>query len=373
MNPALELLGGGTRVAAALLVDVEGSAPLPPGASMYIDAAGTVEGSISGGCVETAVIAEAERVLGGEPPRLVTYGISDELAGTIGLTCGGTLHVFVSALEPEDAEVEAAALEAAAHQQPMAVAVAIEGDNAGARLAILDDTIIGSIGTAALNCRVEHDARALLDEGRTAVRRYGADGATVGEDVVVHVRTLAPPRRLLIVGATDFAAALAPIAREIGYAVTIADARARFARSRRFSRAAELVVAWPQDAIAEQHLCPRDALLVFSHDPKFDEPALLAALSTEVGYIGALGSRRTTRERGHRLRAAGVSDAQLARIHAPCGLDIGSATPAETAISILAEIISFRRHRPGKPLQTTRGSIQERQKLDAVRASKQLL
>ena len=247
MSPAVALLRSASRAACALLVEVEGSGPLPPGAAMYIDADGSVEGSISGGCVESAVVAEAERVLAGEPPRLVTYGISDDVAGTVGLTCGGTLHVFVSALESEDCEAEAAALEAAGDQRPAAVAVVIEGNNAGARLTIADDRVIGAIGTAELHRRVEHDARALLDEGRTALRRYGADGSNIGDDVALHIRTFASPRRLLIIGATDFAAALAPIAREVGYAVTIADARARFARSRRFSRAADVVVAWPQE------------------------------------------------------------------------------------------------------------------------------
>jgi xanthine dehydrogenase accessory factor len=373
MNPAIALLRSDSHVACALLVEVEGSGPVAPGAAMYIDADGSVEGSISGGCVESAVVAEAERVLTGEPPRLLTYGISDELAGTVGLTCGGTLHVFVSALEPEDCEAEAAALEAAEDQRPAAIAVPIEGANVGTRLAIIDDMVVGSIGTTALQRRVERDARALLDEGATAIRRYGTDGSNVGEDVALHIRIFAPPRRLLIIGATDFAAALAPIAREIGYTVTIADARARFARSRRFSRAADVIVAWPQDAIAGRGLGPRDAVLVFSHDPKFDEPALRAALKTNVGYIGALGSRRTTRDRELRLRSDGVGDSALARIHAPCGLDLGGATPAETAISILAEIIASRRQRPGVPLRTTDGSIQQRDAVEATLAETQSL
>lgn len=363
MNAAghrLEWLRDGRRVACALLVEIEGSAPLAPGATMLMDEHGGVEGSISGGCVESAVVGEAEQVLAGEPPRLLTYGVSDELAGTVGLTCGGTLHVFVSALDEADAEAEAAVVEAAAKGRPAALATPVEGKGAGARLALVGERVLGSLGSPELDARVGRDARGFLEEGRTAVRRYGADGATIGDDAVVHIRAFAPPRRLVVVGATDFAAALAPIAKELGYDVTIADARERFARSPRFTRSAEVVVGWPQDAIGVQQLGPRDAVLVFSHDPKFDEPALLVALETDAGYIGALGSRRATADRERRLRAAGLDDEMLARIHAPCGLDIGGTTPAETAISVLAEIAAERRRRRGTPLRETEGSIHPR-------------
>ena len=162
---------------------------------------------------------------------------------------------------------------------------------------------------------------------------------------------------MMIVGAIDFSAAIAPIASQIGYAVTICDARDRFARSSRFSSVAEVRIGWPQDVIRDVSLRPRDVVLVFTHDPKFDEPALLAALSTDAGYIGALGSRQTTADREQRLRRAGATDDDLSRIHAPCGLDIGSRTAEETAISVLAEIISMRARRAAAPLRETRGPI----------------
>jgi xanthine dehydrogenase accessory factor len=357
---SLDWLRDGRRVASGLLVDIEGSAPLAPGATMLVDDQGSVEGSISGGCVESAVVQEAEAVLAGAAPRLVTYGVSDELAGTVGLTCGGTLHVFISELAEQDAAAEHAALESAGAGRPAALATLIEGDRPGARLAIVGDTVIGSLGSDALDRRVETDARALLDEGITTLRRYGADGATLGSEVTVHIRAFAPPRTMLVFGATDFAAALAPIAKELGYAVTICDAREPFLRSARFTRAADIVVGWPQDAFVDRELGPRDVVLVFTHDPKFDEPALLAALRTRTGYIGALGSRRTTDERNARLREAGATDADITRIHAPCGLDIGSRTPAETAIAVLAEIIAVSTGRTGAPLRETSGVIKPR-------------
>jgi xanthine dehydrogenase accessory factor len=168
---------------------------------------------------------------------------------------------------------------------------------------------------------------------------------------------------MFIFGAIDFSAALAPFAAQIGYQVTICDARGRFARSSRFSSWANVTVAWPQEALREVELGPRDAVLVFTHDPKFDEPALIAALGTNAGYIGALGSRHTTADRDRRLRDAGVGDADLARIHAPCGLDIGSRTAEETAVSVLAEIIADRADRAGTPLRATSGPIHGRDRV----------
>lgn len=352
----------GRRVALALLVGVEGSAPLPPGATMLIDADGNLEGSITGGCVESAVAQEAEAILAGAPARLLTYGISDELAGTVGLMCGGTVHIFVQTLDGPDRDVVLAALDAVEDGRRAAIATLLDGPQAGAKLAVVDDEPIGSLrGPALLDRSVGRDAQGLLDQGVTTIRRYGADGATMGADLRVHVRAFAPPPQLVVFGANDFSAALAPLAKELGYAVTIGDARERFAGAPRFRRAAEVVVAWPDDLLARRTLGPRDVVLVFTHDPKFDEPALRAALAGGAGYIGALGSRRTTADRNRRLRAAGVTDEQLARIHAPCGLDIGGRTPEETAISVLGEIVAARAGRPGGSLAATSGTIQPRE------------
>jgi xanthine dehydrogenase accessory factor len=347
------------RVVQALLVEVEGSAPLPVGAMMVVDDQGNIEGSITGGCVEGAVVTEAEELLNeGGGAKLLRYGISDELAGTVGLMCGGIVHILVHELAGEAGEVERAVLEAHADGRPTAVATLIDGPSAGARLAVIDDRLIGSLGASDLLDRnVAREAQGLLEEGKTTLRRFGADGATLGDDLRVHIRSYAPPPQMFIVGAIDFSAALAPIAAQIGYQVTISDARDRFARSRRFSSVASVKIGWPQDVMRDVELGPRDAVLIFTHDPKFDEPALIAALSTNAGYIGALGSRQTTADREARLRRAGVSDADLARVHAPCGLDIGSRTAEETAVSVLAEIIAARAQRVGAPLRQTSGPI----------------
>jgi xanthine dehydrogenase accessory factor len=391
------LVGGwlraGRPVVRAVLTGVEGSAPLPPGASLFVTADGAIEGSITGGCVESALAHEAGELLAGGPPRLVTYGISDELAGTAGLTCGGTVHVFLHLLAPGSPQAAAvlAALEAVDAGRPAAIATLLDGADAGATLAVipgdpaasgaagaLDAPAVpaarrseppvagaahaagptGDLGGGLLQASVARDAAGLLDRGITTVRSYGADGATLGAELRVHVRAFAPPPQMLLFGAIDFSAALAPLARELGYRVTISDPRADFARAPRFARAAEVLVGWPQAAYAGRAFGPRDAILVFSHDPRLDVPALLGALASDAGYIGALGSRRTTAERSERLRAAGASERQIARIHAPCGLDIGGRTPEETAISILAEIVAVRSARPAAPLRETGGPIQ---------------
>jgi xanthine dehydrogenase accessory factor len=354
------------RFVQALLVEVEGSAPLPVGAMLIVDEHGSIEGSITGGCVEGAVVEEAEKILatGGEP-KLVTYGISDELAGTVGLMCGGIVHIFIQELRGEAAEVELAALEAHAEGRPVAISTLLDGTSigasAGTRLAVIDDQPVGTLGTFELLDRnVAREARGLLEEGKTTVRRFGAEGATLGDEIPVHTRSFAPPPRMFIFGAIDFSAALAPFASQIGYEVTICDARDRFVRSSRFSSAAHVTVGWPQEVMRDMELGPRDAVLVFTHDPKFDEPALLAAVSTNAGYIGALGSRQTTIDRQRRLREAGATDKDIARIHAPCGLDIGSRTAEETAVSVLAEIIASRARRAGIPLGQTEGPIHSR-------------
>jgi xanthine dehydrogenase accessory factor len=252
-------------------------------------------------------------------------------------------------------------LEAHGAGRTAAVATLLDGPEAGARLSVIDDVVVGSMGRQALLDRnVAREAAGLLQEGKTTIRRFGSDGATLGDDLRVHIRAYAPPPQMWIFGAIDFSAALAPFASQIGYRVRICDARDRFARSSRFSSVAEVLIGWPQEVMRGVALGPRDAVLVFTHDSKFDEPALLAALATDAGYIGALGSRQTTADRERRLRAAGADDADIDRIHAPCGLDIGSRTAEETAVSVLAEIISSRAARVAMPLRETQGPIHSR-------------
>jgi xanthine dehydrogenase accessory factor len=350
------------RFVQALLIEVEGSAPLPEGAMMVIDEHGHIEGSITGGCVEGAVVTEAEALMAGERgPGILTYGISDELAGTVGLMCGGIVHIFIAEPAGADGQTELAALEAHAEGRPAAVATLLDGEHAGARLTVTEDTATGSLaGSELLDRNVTREAQGLLEEGKTTVRRFGADGATLGGDQRVHIRAYALPPQMFIIGAIDFSAALAPFASAIGYQVTIADARDRFASSPRFAAVADVRIGWPQDVMADLELGPRDAVLVFTHDSKFDEPALIAALASGAGYIGALGSRKTTADRERRLLDSGVSEADLARIHAPCGLDIGSRTAEETAVSVLAEIIADRAQRAARPLRQSSGPIHGR-------------
>ncbi|MEO6857987.1 MAG: XdhC/CoxI family protein [Solirubrobacteraceae bacterium] len=359
---AVAWLGQDRRFVQALLVEVEGSAPLPVGAMMLVDERGNIEGSITGGCVEGAIVEEAEAILHGRAgAKLLSYGISDELAGTVGLMCGGIVHIFVCAPDDQAGEVEGAALKAHAEGRPAAIATLLDGETAGARLAIINGEPVGALGHSPLLDRnVTREAQGLLEEGKSTVRRFGSDGATLGDELRVHIRAYAPSPQMFIIGAIDFSAALAPFAAQIGYEVTICDARDRFARSARFSSAARVVVGWPQDVLRDVELGPRDAVLVFTHDPKFDEPALLAALQTDAGYIGALGSRTTAADREARLRRAGATDADIARIHAPCGLDIGSRTAEETAVSVLAEIIAARTQRAAAPLRHSSGPIHSR-------------
>jgi xanthine dehydrogenase accessory factor len=359
LDTALRWLDEGRRVVAATLVETLGSAPLDPGAEMLVDDDGRIEGSVTGGCVEGALVEEAAGVLAGAPPRVATYGISDQQAADVGLMCGGTVKVFVHLLRSPEAM--RAARDAAAAGEPVALATLLDGPSAGAKMAVLEDRVEGSLEHASLlDDSVVRDARGFLDEGRSAVRRYSALGETMGSDLRVAIHAFATPPRMVIFGAIDFSAALARAATEIGYVVTIVDARRAFAQSPRFAEHAEVVISWPDAYLAGQELGPRDAVLVFTHDAKFDEPALTAALAGGAGYIGALGSRRTHAEREERLRAHGVTEDQLARINSPCGLDIGARTPSETAVAVLAEILALRAGRRGGRLAEASGPIHPR-------------
>jgi xanthine dehydrogenase accessory factor len=358
---ALEWLAEGRRVVAALLVETVGSAPLEPGAQLLVDDSGHIEGSVTGGCVEGALVEEAQGILAGAPPRVATYGITDEQAAGVGLTCGGTVRVFVHALGDAQRAALVATAQAIDAEQPVALATLLDGPSAGAQMAVTGEHTVGSLNvTRLLDASVARDARGFLDEGRSAVRRFSAKGEVMGSDLRVSIHAFATPPSMVIFGAIDFSAALAKAAQEIGYRVTIVDARAAFVQSARFSDYADIVVDWPDRFLTMKELGPRDAVLVFTHDPKFDEPALTAALASGAGYIGALGSRRTHADRQERLRTSGVSDDDLARIASPCGLDVGARTPAETAIAVLGEILALRAGRPGGRLAETSGPIHPR-------------
>jgi xanthine dehydrogenase accessory factor len=355
---ALSWLAEGRRVVAATLVGTDGSAPLDPGATMLVDERGRIEGSVTGGCVEGALFEEASAVLDGEPPRFRTYGISDSVATGVGLMCGGTVHIFIHELRPEDRDTLAQAERAIAENRPAVIATLIDGERAGSKVALVDNELVGSFGLARrLDRAVEREARGCVAHALTELRSYGAEGEVMGDEVRVFLHTFAAPPKMIIFGAIDFSAAVAGLARDLGYEVTICDARPPFVESRRFAVAHHVVVDWPQRYLAGKELDERDVVLVFTHDPKFDQPALIAALETGAGYIGALGSRQTHEDRSRRLLAAGVTDDQLARIASPCGLDIGARTPEETAVSVLGEVLARAARRSGQPLSETSGRI----------------
>ena len=362
----------GHRVAIARVVDVLGSGPRLPGAAMAVNDQGEVAGSVSGGCVEGAVVGAALEVLGGERPAgMVSFGFSDDDAFAVGLTCGGTIRLFLEALPDEGPGFDLIdqVRRATAAEQPVAMVTVIDptADRpAGAKLLVgPDGTVQGSLGNAELDRVVGRDAVAELEAARSGVRHYGPDGQITPEDldtdaVGVFIESWAPPPQMIIFGAVDFTAALAKVAKVLGYRVTVCDARSTFATRRRFPMADEVIVSWPAALLDERGptLGARDAVCILTHDPKFDVPAVQGALASKVGYIGVMGSRRTHDLRLARLAEVGVTDpADLARLMSPIGLDIGARTPEETAVSICAEIIGRRTGRTLPSLRDTTGSI----------------
>jgi xanthine dehydrogenase accessory factor len=350
------------RIVCALLIDAEGSSPFAPGVFMLIDSDGAIEGSITGGCVESDVVVNALEILAEDgDPRLLHYGVSDEAAHEVGLMCGGSVEVFVHELREEARAVCAEAFDAAARAVPAGIATLVDGPRPGAKIGVVDGRVLGGLhGPELLDRSVARDLAALSERGTSALRHYGVSGEALGDGLTVHLQAFRTPPTLILVGAIDYSAAVAALAAAVGYQVVIADAREAFARSERFSRVATVHVGWPTPAIEQRNLGPRDAVIVFSHDPKFDEPAILTALRSDAGFVGALGSHRTAQDRRARLLAAGADPAALARVHSPCGLDIGAATPEEVAVSIMAEVIAARSGRTGEPLLSSGGSIRPR-------------
>ena len=245
-------------------------------------------------------------------------------------------------------------------REPVALATVVAGPNVGAKLLVQPGReVLGTLGDAGLDRVVARDTLAELDAGLTSTRHYGVHGEAREEDVSVFIETFALPPRMVIFGAVDFTASLARVAKVLGYRVTVCDARAVFATVRRFPMADEIVNDWPDRYLAKvgDDLGPRDAVCVLTHDHKFDVPAIAAAVRTNVGYLGAMGSRRTHEGRTRRLREAGLTEAEIARVMSPIGLDIGARTPEETAVSICAEIIACRTGRRAQSLRDTSGPI----------------
>ncbi len=260
---------------------------------------------------------------------------------------------------PEPATFEALRAAVGAHR-PVVLATIVDGPGQGDKLLLVDgDAARGRLADRDLERVVQRDAEAALAAGATVVRRYGAHGEANEEAVMVFYESFAPPPRLLVFGAVDFTAALVRVAKVLGYHVTVCDAREVFATRARFPLADEVVVDWPHRLLerVDPPLTPRDAVCVLTHDAKFDVPAILAALRTAVGYLGAMGSRRTTEQRAERLREEGLDEADLTRVMAPIGLDLGARTPEETAVAICAEIIAVRTGRAAPHLRDQGGPI----------------
>ncbi|MDQ1604851.1 MAG: xanthine dehydrogenase accessory factor [Actinomycetota bacterium] len=348
----------GDRFALATVVATWRSAPRQPGAAMAVAPSGDPAGSVSGGCVEGAVYELAHQVMAGGEPVLQRYGVSDDDAFAVGLTCGGIIDVFV---EPVDATAYAELPDVLAsihEQEPVAVATVIDGPGpVGRHLAVWPDRVSGRLGSERLDAAVTDDVRGMLDHGRTGVLRLGPHGERRLDDLSVFVQSFARPPRMLVFGAIDFAAAVARVGKFLGYRVTVCDARAVFATPGRFPEADEVVVEWPHRYLASTEVDSRTVIAVLTHDPKFDVPLLQAALKTDAAYIGAMGSRRTHEDRLARLRDEGVPEEDLVRIASPIGLDIGARTPEETAVSIAAEIVSQRWGGTGARLAGTEGPI----------------
>jgi xanthine dehydrogenase accessory factor len=356
-------LAEGKSAAVARVVDIAGSAPREPGAAMAVANDSEIIGSVSGGCVEGAVVEAAEHAMATGEGALLSFGYSDTDAFAVGLTCGGTIQLFV---EPFawDGEVRRALASALAAEEAVALATVIAGPNTGAKLLLSPGgATVGGLGDPALDEVVARDASGELAAGTTRARHYGPHGEAWREDLTVFIESFVPPPRMIIFGAIDFSAALVKVAHVVGFRVTVCDARTAFATKARFPLADEVIADWPQRHLGEvgQTLTQRDAICVLTHDPKFDVPAIVSALETDVGYIGVMGSRRTHRERLERLLVAGVDADGIARLHSPIGLDLGARTPEETAISICAEIIAARAGRERiVPLKISEGSIHAR-------------
>jgi xanthine dehydrogenase accessory factor len=291
---------GDERVVIATLVAARGSAPRPVGSKLAVSERGELAGSVSGGCVESEVYEEAQAALAGGEPNLLSYGISDEQAWSVGLPCGGEIDVFV---------------ERASWEELTPVLAAIESGERFTRTTVLDD------------------------EGREFVEEYG------------------PPPLLLIFGAVDTAEALCKAAKQVGWRTVVADARSKFATAERIPSADELLVEWPDEVLARAEPDPWTAVVVLTHEDRFDIPALGGALRSDAFYVGALGARKNQERRRERLLEEGLSEEEIDRIAGPVGLDIGAETPAETAVSILAEILAVRAGRSGGSLKQSKGRI----------------
>jgi len=359
LDELLSVQQRGGRAAMATVVKTWRSAPRPAGAAMLVTDQAEAVGSVSGGCVEGALFDLGQEVLADHTPRFETYGVSDDDAFAVGLTCGGILDIFVEEVTPETWPELPGIAASIAREEPVAVATIVRGPaHVGRHLVVRPGAPTeGGLGTKRLDDTIAADALGMLASGTTGFMHYGPEGERLGEGLDVFVASYAPPPQMFVFGAIDFSAALVKAGKLLGFKVTVCDARPIFATKKRFPDADEVVVDWPHRWLAQQDVDQRTVIAVLTHDPKFDVPAIQQALTTPAGYIGAMGSRRTHEDRIRRLKEAGVTDSELTRLRSPIGLDLGARTPEETAISIAAEIISDRWGGSGQHLDTTHGPI----------------
>ncbi len=333
------------EMALATVVRTTGSTPRPAGARLVVSRDGRMAGSVSGGCLESAVVLEAQATLSGEAPaRTLHYGISDELGWSVGLACGGSVDVFVESLRWDGSDpVLVATREAIAAERAVSLLSILSGEGTGARAAVVEgEGLTGTLGGATTDHAVITVAQSCLASGLPRIEDLGG--------VSVFIDPIVPAPRLAVVGAVHIAIPLTAMARAAGYRVTVIDPRRTFLTEERIAGADRLVAAWPDEVLPGLDLGARDAAVCLAHDPKFEDPALGVLLRSRAGYIGAIGSRGTHAKRVDRLREAGFDDGTIARIHSPVGLDLGAATPEEIAVAILAEIVSVRRGRSGGSL-----------------------
>jgi xanthine dehydrogenase accessory factor len=333
----------GDRVALATVIDVQRSAPRPPGAKMAINERGEISGAVSGGCVEGAVVEIADQVLAGGVPKLQHFGIKDSDAWDVGLPCGGEIDVWVQEYAPGRFE------ELARTGGRAAEVTMLEGSQPGAKLLLeADGTRSGTLGAPELDDDAARAAEELLWAERS--ERRGS----------LFIDVVGPAPRLILFGAVDIASSVCTLARAAGWRCYVVDPRARFATPERFPDADEVIAAWPEEALARLGgIDPATSIAVLTHDPKLDDAALLIALRSSARFVGAMGSRRAQAARRERLVAAGITDDELERLAAPLGLDLGAVSGEETALSILAEVVAARHGRDGGRLSEVRGRIHE--------------
>lgn len=349
--------GEGIALGRAVVVRTFGSAPRPEGAVLLVTDDGRIAGSVSGGCVEGAAAEEIQRARQDGHVRVIRYGISDEEAWDVGLACGGTIDVMIQPSLPADVLAAARGSEGAAGRGTAVVTPLPadapppefarhepgDGELPAPLLLVHDDgTMTGSLGNGALDKALVEAAGDALQRGASRTVELG------GRSYFIEAYPVRP--RLVMVGAVEVARSLVRIAKELGYGTVVVDGRSAFATAERFPDVDQLVIGWPDEVADEIGLGPNDAVAVLSHDVKFDEPAIVEALRRGCRYVGAVGSRKTQVDRRDRLREAGVTDAQMARLRGPIGLDLGGRAPAETALSIMAEIVAARYGGSGVPM-----------------------